>query len=78
MSKEEAHPYKKINKDDDQEENYYSQSTIEKSGNSDIDIYITIDLDVKPVAFAMLYSLLASKQLSTEQFEDAMKRLHEL
>ncbi|MFD2216861.1 hypothetical protein [Metabacillus endolithicus] len=62
----------------DHEESYKAQSRIEKSGNSDVDVHITIDLDVKPVAFAMLYSLLASQQLTSDQFEEAIKRLQEL
>lgn len=54
-----------------------NQSTITHSGNSDVTVQITIQVDVKPIAFAILYSLVASKQLSTEEFESALQKLAE-
>ncbi len=51
-------------------------ATLSHSGNSDVDI--TIHVDTKPIAFAMLYSLLATKQLSNEEFEKAVRRLDSL
>ncbi|WP_338749218.1 hypothetical protein [Bacillus sp. FJAT-52991] len=48
------------------------------SGNSDVDIHIDVEVDTKPVAYAMLCSLLATKQLTTEEFEEALERLQNL
>ncbi|KGX93715.1 hypothetical protein N781_00465 [Pontibacillus halophilus JSM 076056 = DSM 19796] len=48
------------------------------SGNSQVDLHISIDIDVKPIAFAMLYSLLAMKEVTAEEFEEAIKRMQEL
>lgn len=53
------------------------QSSIDHSGNSDVDVQINIQVDVKPIAFAILYSLLATKQLSNRDFENALKKLDE-
>lgn len=53
-----------------------NSSNIDNSGNSDIDIKIHIDLS--SIALAMLYSLFASKQLSNEELETALKRLEGL
>lgn len=77
MNKEHDQPYGN-DKQKDQNDDYKTKSEINNSGNSEVDVHITIDIDVKPVAFAMLYSLLASKQLTEHQFEDALKRLQEL
>ena len=53
-----------------------NQSSINHSGNSDVDVIVQID--TKPIAFAMLCSLLATKQLSNEDFELAVRKLEEL
>jgi hypothetical protein len=53
-----------------------NESSINNSGNSDVDIRIAVD--TTPIAFAMLCSLLASKQLSKEEFELAAQRLEDL
>lgn len=58
-------------------ENGSIQSHVSQSGNSDVNINIDIQIDVKPIAFAYLYSLLASQQISNEDFEKAIKRLNE-
>lgn len=58
-------------------EDTVAQSKVSDSGNSNVDVQIKIDIDVKPIAFAMLYSLLASKQLTDLQFEEALKRLED-
>lgn len=50
-------------------------SKVSNSGNSDVDIKIHIDLS--SIAFAMLYSLYANKQLSSEELESAISRLEE-
>jgi hypothetical protein len=54
-----------------------AQSKVSESGNSNVDVHIKINVDVKPIAFAMLYSLFSSKQLTELQFEEALKRLEE-
>lgn len=54
-----------------------NQSSVSQSGNSDVKIHINIQIDVKPIAFAYLYSLLAGQQISNEDFEQAIKRLKE-
>lgn len=51
----------------------HNSSKIENSGNSDIDIKINIDFS--SIAFAMLYTLFASKLLTNEELESALKRL---
>lgn len=54
-----------------------AQSQISESGNSNVDVHIKLDVDVKPIAFAMLYSLFAGKQLTEIELEKALKRLKE-
>jgi hypothetical protein len=53
-----------------------NEAAINHSGNSDVDI--SIQLDTTPIAFAMLCSLLATKQLSNEEFELAVRKLEDL
>ncbi|MFS0749399.1 hypothetical protein [Oceanobacillus sp. 1P07AA] len=52
------------------------ESTIRESGNSDVDISILVD--TKPIAYAMLCSLLATKQFTRREFEKAVRELEEL
>ncbi|MDE3838686.1 hypothetical protein C0966_04695 [Bacillus methanolicus] len=52
-----------------------NQSQVAHSGNSDVNVHVNIQVDVTPIAFAVLYSLLATKQLSNEEFELALKKL---
>jgi hypothetical protein len=54
-----------------------NQSQVAHSGNSDVNVHINIQVDVKPIALAILYSLLAKKQLSNEEFESALRKLEE-
>lgn len=54
-----------------------SKAKVTHSGNSDVDVYTNIQIDVMPIAFAILYSLLAMKKLSNEEFELAIRRLEE-
>lgn len=53
-----------------------NESLIRQSGNSDVDV--SVQVDTTPIAFAMLCSLLATKQLSNEEFESAVRKLEEL
>ncbi|MBT2618650.1 hypothetical protein [Bacillus sp. ISL-78] len=54
-----------------------TQAQITQSGNSDVNVHIKINVDVKPIAFAVLYSLLAKEQLTKDEFELALKKLDE-
>ncbi|SES62240.1 hypothetical protein SAMN05216389_10197 [Oceanobacillus limi] len=51
-------------------------SLIRQSGNSDVDVQVKVD--TTPIAFAMLCSLLASKQLSQSEFDSAVRKLKRL
>ncbi|PAV29585.1 hypothetical protein CIL05_10850 [Virgibacillus profundi] len=53
-----------------------NESLIRQSGNSDVDV--SVQVDTTPIAFAMLCSLLATKQLSNSEFESAVRKLEEL
>lgn len=50
---------------------------VDRSGNSDVDVNINIQVDTTPIAYAMLYSLLAQRQLSKSEFMDALKLMEE-
>lgn len=52
-----------------------TNSRVSHSGNSNVTINITIDL--LPLAFAQLYSLYATKQISSDEFELALSKLKE-
>ncbi|PAD67071.1 hypothetical protein CHH83_20775 [Bacillus sp. 7586-K] len=56
--------------------NNSNESSVNYSGNSDVDV--TIEIDTRPIAYAMLCSLLATKQISTEDFELAVSKLDTL
>lgn len=45
--------------------------------NSDVNVDVNIQVDTIPIAFAVLYYLLATKQLSHEEFEFALRKLLE-
>lgn len=53
-----------------------NEALLHQSGNSDVDINITID--TMPIAYAMLCSLLATKQISNEEFNSAVRKLDDL
>ncbi|MEH7114850.1 hypothetical protein V7124_21190 [Neobacillus niacini] len=53
-------------------------NTIGQSGNSDVDVQVEVFVDTTPIAFAILTSLLATKQLSVEEFNEAVRRLENL
>lgn len=63
----------KLAKEPNHEIKNNNSSEIANSGNSDIDIKINIDLS--SIAFAVLYSLFATDQLSKEDLEIALNRL---
>jgi predicted negative regulator of RcsB-dependent stress response len=53
-------------------------NTIGQSGNSDVDVQVEVFVDTTPIAFAILTSLLATKQLTVEEFNEAIRRLENL
>ena len=58
------------------EDNIHNSATVSNSGNSTIDIKLHIDFTT--IAFAVLYSLYASKLLSYEELDTALRKLQEL
>ncbi|MEM5016725.1 hypothetical protein WKH31_10580 [Metabacillus indicus] len=52
-------------------------SQISESGNSNVDVHVSIQVDTKPIAMAMLYSLLASGKLTPQEFAEAIQRIEE-
>jgi hypothetical protein len=55
-----------------------NQSQIGHSGNSDVDVNVNIQVDTMPIAFAILCSLLATKQMTNEEFDQAVAKLETL
>ncbi|GAA0323868.1 hypothetical protein GCM10008967_12990 [Bacillus carboniphilus] len=55
-----------------------NQSRINQSGNSDVDVNVKVEVDTKPIAYALLVSLLSTNQLSRSQFNEAVNQLDEL
>ncbi|WP_175073700.1 hypothetical protein [Terribacillus sp. AE2B 122] len=53
-----------------------NNSQVANSGNSDVDVIV--EVNTMPIAYAMLCSLYATKQLSLTEFEDAIKNLKSL
>ena len=53
-------------------------NTIVKSGNSDVDVQVEVFVDTTPIAFAILTSLFATKQMTVEEFDEAVRRLENL
>ncbi|MCY8072391.1 hypothetical protein [Bacillus inaquosorum] len=51
-------------------------SMIENSGNSEV--HIDIHIDTMPIAFAILCSALAAKQMSKDEFDTAYTQLREM
>jgi hypothetical protein len=59
-------------------DSHSNQSQIGHSGNSDVDINVNVQVDTMPIAFAILCSLLATKQLTSEEFDLAVRKLEAL
>lgn len=53
-----------------------NQSQVAHSGNSDVDV--KVEVDTMPIAYAMLCSLLATKQVSEHEFNNAVQNLKNL
>ena len=60
------------------EEPIQLQASIGHSGNSDVDVFTHIEVDTKPIAYAMLCSLYAQGKLSENEFNLAVRKLEEL
>ena len=60
------------------EEPVQVQATIGHSGNSDVDVFTHIEVDTKPIAYAMLCSLYAQGKLSKNEFNLAVRKLEAL
>ncbi len=52
-----------------------TRSTIGNSGNSDVDV--TVNIDTTPIAYAMLCTLLATSQISSTEFNAAVRKLED-
>lgn len=61
--------------DTDSNEN---NAKIGHSGNSDVDIQLNVQVDTRPIAYAILCSLLATKQMTNEEFATAVQKMDEL
>jgi hypothetical protein len=55
-----------------------NSANIGHSGNSDVDVQVSIEVDTRPIAYALLCSMLATKQLSQSEFETAVNKMEEL
>ncbi|MCW0120226.1 hypothetical protein [Bacillus subtilis] len=53
-----------------------TESVIKNSGNSEV--HIDIHIDTMPIAFAILCSALAAKQMTKEEFDMAYTQLREM
>ncbi|MCT2345559.1 hypothetical protein M4D71_15485 [Niallia taxi] len=63
------------------DENYeidLNNAELNKSGNSDVDVYVNVEIDTKPIAHAILCTLLATKKISKKEFEEALIILEEI
>lgn len=68
---------------DEQEQNINTISnansaTIGQSGNSDVDVKIDVHVDTTAIGYAILCSLLATKQMDNDEFKMAVRKLEEL
>jgi hypothetical protein len=50
-------------------------SSVDHSGNSDVDVNVNIQIDTMPIAFSLLCLSLANKQLTRKEFETAVEEL---
>ena len=55
-----------------------NSANIGHSGNSDVDVQVSIEVDTRPIAYALLCSMLATKQLSQSEFDTAVNKMEEL
>ncbi len=55
-----------------------TSTEIGQSGNSDVDLKIDVHVDTIAIGYAILCSLLATKQMDNEEFKMAVRKLDEL
>ena len=55
-----------------------NQAKISHSGNANVDVDVNLIIDTKSIAYALLCSSLAKKELTNDQFEFALNKLAEL
>lgn len=53
-------------------------SAVNHSGNSDVDVKVNVNIDTMPIALALLCLSYANKQISYQQFENAVEKLLEV
>ncbi|GIO21463.1 hypothetical protein [Oceanobacillus sp. J11TS1] len=53
-----------------------SASQVSHSGNSDVDVKVIVD--TTPIAYAMLCTLLSTKQITNDEFKRSVKQLEDL
>jgi hypothetical protein len=53
------------------------EASVNKSGNSDVDVNVIVEIDMIPIALVFLCLSLVKKELSNEEFELATKKLLE-
>jgi len=51
---------------------------VKNSGNSDVDLNVNIEIDTKAIAYGMLCSLYAKGELTEQQLDKAIQKLHTL
>ncbi|HWO74972.1 MAG TPA: hypothetical protein VNM69_03520 [Bacillus sp. (in: firmicutes)] len=51
---------------------------VRQSGNSDVDVNVNVNVDTRAIAYALLISMHERKQLSSEEFNSAVRKLDEL
>ena len=64
-----------ISKSNDKIDN---NANIGHSGNSNVDVNVTVQIDTKAIAYALLCSSLARKEMSNDEFSFAINKLEEL
>lgn len=68
----------KTNKDSINEIQSNLSSSVNHSGNSDVDVNVNIQVDTMPIALSLLYISLANKQITRQDFESAVEELGNL
>lgn len=53
-------------------------SSVDHSGNSDVDVNVNIQIDTMPIALSLLCLSFANKQLTRQEFESAVEELVEV
>ena len=79
-------PYTKPSESNDLDNDFSSrskskndnQAKIGHSGNSNVDVNVNVEIDTTAIAYAILCSSLAKKELTNEEFEFALKKLENL